>query len=105
MPTASERKRALTGDLMERVCERENLNRAYKRVKANKGAPGVDGMTVGALRAWLVGHKEELIEALRNGTYQPQPVRGVEIPKPGGGMRQSVKRLTRGATGHTVLSC
>jgi len=52
MPTASERKRALTGDLMERVCERENLNRAYKRVKANKGAPGVDGMTVGALRAW-----------------------------------------------------
>jgi len=87
-PAVSERKRALTGALMERVCERENLNRAYKRVKANKGAPGVDGMTVGDLRNWLVEHKEELIEALRNGTYQPQPVRGAEIPKPGGGMRR-----------------
>ena len=47
--TASNRERALTANLMERVCERENLNRAYKRVKANKGAPGIDGMTVGEL--------------------------------------------------------
>ena len=87
-PTASERKRALTGQLMERVVERENLNRAYKRVKANKGAPGVDGMTVGALRGWLAEHKEDLIASLLQGDHPPSPVRGVEIPKPGGGMRQ-----------------
>ena len=87
-PTASERERALTQDLMERICERGNLNRAYKRVKANKGAPGVDGMTVGDLYAWLVEHKEELIGSLLDGSYQPQPVRGKEIPKAVGGVRQ-----------------
>lgn len=87
-PAVLERKRALTAALMERVCERENLNVAYARVKANKGAPGVDGMTVRAMRDWLVEHKEELIASLLDGTYQPQPVRGVEIPKPGGGVRQ-----------------
>jgi RNA-directed DNA polymerase len=86
--TASTRKRALTDDLMERVCERENLNRAYNRVKANKGAPGIDGMTVGELLAWIKEHKEALIESLLEGSYQPQPVRGVEIPKPSGGTRQ-----------------
>ena len=87
--TASERERALTCDLMAQVCERDNLNRAYKRVKANKGAPGVDGMTVNDLYAWLVQHKERLIAALLDGSYQPQAVRGVEIPKVGGsGKRQ-----------------
>ena len=55
---ASEGNRALVTDtLMERICELENLNRAYKRVKANRGSPGVDGMTVGEPGAWLVGHK------------------------------------------------
>ncbi|MCK4374681.1 MAG: group II intron reverse transcriptase/maturase [Candidatus Brocadiae bacterium] len=73
---------------MERICERANLNRAYKRVKANQGAPGVDGMTVDDLYAWLVEHKEELVASLLGGSYQPQPVRGKEIPKPGGGVRQ-----------------
>ena len=86
--TASERERALTSDLMERVCERGNLNRAYKRVKANKGAAGVDGMTVDDLYAWLVEHKERLIASLLDGSYQPQEIRGVEILKPGGGVRQ-----------------
>lgn len=86
--TASDQKRALTGNLMEKVCDRGNLNRAYKRVKANKGSAGVDGMTVQDLRTWLVGHKEELVGSLLDGSYQPQPVRGVQIPKPGGGMRQ-----------------
>jgi len=86
--TAWEQERALTAHLMERVVERENLNRAYKRVKANKGAPGVDGMTVVALRGWVKGHKEELIGSLLSGDYRPGPVRGVEIPKPGGGVRQ-----------------
>ena len=86
--TALERERALTYDLMERICERGNLNRAYKRVKANRGAPGVDGMTVNDLYDWLVEHKEELVATLLDGSYQPQPVRGKEIPKPGGGKRQ-----------------
>ena len=80
--------RALTACLMEEVCRRENLNQAYRRVKANRGAPGVDGMTLRDLAAWLKEHKEALIAALLDGTYQPQAVRGVEIPKPGGGVRQ-----------------
>ena len=86
--TALNRERALTGNLMEKVCERENLNRAYKRVKANKGAPGIDGMTVGELHDWLKEHKEELVESLLDGSYEPQPVLGKEIDKPGGGKRR-----------------
>jgi len=73
---------------MERVVERDNLNRAYRRVKANKGAPGVDRMTIRDLRDWIAMHKEELVASLLDGSYRPQTVRGVEIPKPGGGMRQ-----------------
>lgn len=87
-PTASDPARALTDRLMEEVCRPENLNRAYRRVKANKGAPGVDGMTIAQLRSWLAAHKEELIASLLDGSYRPQPVRGVQIPKPGGGVRQ-----------------
>jgi RNA-directed DNA polymerase len=79
----------LTERLMEMICVPSNLNQAYKRVKANKGAAGIDGMTVNDLRGWIAEHKESLIESLLAGTYQPQPVRGVEIPKPGGkGVRQ-----------------
>lgn len=74
---------ALTKHLMERVCQPANLNRAYKRVKANKGSAGIDGMTVDALFGWIAKHKESLIESLLTGDYQPQPVRGIEIPKPG----------------------
>ena len=87
-PTASDPARALTERLMEEVCRPENLNRAYRRVKANKGAPGVDGMTIVQLRSWLAAHKEELIASLLDGSYRPRPVRGVQIPKPGGGVRQ-----------------
>jgi RNA-directed DNA polymerase len=86
--TALDQTRALTTSLMEEVCDRENLNQAYKRVKANKGSAGVDGMTVHQLKSWLAEHKERLIASLLDGSYQPQPVRGVEIPKPGGGVRQ-----------------
>lgn len=86
--TASDRTRALTDHLMERICERDNLNRAYRKVKANKGSPGIDGMTVGELAAWIATHRDELIASLLDGSYQPQSVRGVQIPKPGGGMRQ-----------------
>ncbi len=76
------------GDLMERLLDRDNLNRAYKRVKMNSGAAGVDGMTVDDMLPWLREHKEELLEGLRNGTYKPQPVRRLEIPKPDGGVRK-----------------
>lgn len=80
--------RALATDLMERVCERSNLNLAFRRVKANKGAPGVDGMSVDALGAWIAEHKDEFLASLLDGRYRPSPVRGVEMSKPGGGMRQ-----------------
>ena len=85
---ASTEMRALTTNLMEKVCERHNLNLAYRRVKANKGAPGVDGMTVGELSAWLKTHKDALKASLMDGSYQPNPVRGIEIPKSGGRKRQ-----------------
>ena len=86
--TALTRKRALASDLMERVSERENLNRAYKRVKGNKGAPGIDGMTVKELYGWLKEHKEGLIASLLDGSYERQPVLGKEIDKAGGGKRR-----------------
>ncbi len=86
--TALEQQRALTQDLMERVASSANLNQAYKRVKANKGSAGADGMSVRDLRPWLVDHKDALVAELVRGDYRPQPVLGVSIPKPGGGMRQ-----------------
>jgi RNA-directed DNA polymerase len=86
--TASNRERALTSNLMEKVCERENLNGAFKRVRANKGAPGIDGMKVEELYGWIKENKEELIASLLDGSYEPGAVKGVEIPKPGGGTRE-----------------
>ena len=78
-----------TERLMEEVCERENCKQALQRVKANKGSPGVDGMTVDELSEYLKQHGLKIGEQLRSGTYQPQPVRRVEIPKPeGSGMRK-----------------
>ena len=78
-----------TERLMEEVCELENCKQALQRVKANKGSPGVDGMTVDELPEYLKQNGLAIGEQLRNGTYQPQPVRRVEIEKPdGGGMRK-----------------
>jgi RNA-directed DNA polymerase len=74
--------------LMEEVCERENCLQAFKRVKSNKGSPGIDGMTVDALSAYLKEHWPAIREQLLAGTYKPQPVKRVEIPKPDGGVRQ-----------------
>ena len=74
--------------LMEEVCERENCKQALARVKANKGKPGVDGMTVQQLPGFLKQHWPAIREQLLNGTYEPQPVRRVEIAKPDGGMRK-----------------
>src|SRR6202162_247977 len=73
-----------TERLMEEVCELENCKQALQRVKANKGSPGVDGMTVDELPEDLKQHGLEIGEQLRNGTYQPQPVGRVEIPKRNG---------------------
>ncbi len=74
--------------LMEEVCERENLKEALRRVKANKGSAGIDRMTVGQLSDYLKEHWPEIREQLLNGTYEPKPVRRVEIPKPDGGVRK-----------------
>src|SRR6266571_2314383 len=76
---------ASTNRLMEEVCERENLKEALRRVKANKGSAGVDGMTVGEITGYLKQHWPAIREQLLSGTYKPQPVRRVEIPKPDGG--------------------
>ena len=73
---------ARTNRLMEEVCERENLKGALKQVKANQGSPGVDGMTVVGLKDYLKQHWPAIREQLLNGTYEPKPVRRVEIRKP-----------------------
>jgi RNA-directed DNA polymerase len=74
--------------LMEEVCERENLKEASRRVKANKGSPGVDGITVNQLDDYLEQHWPAIREQLLSGTYKPKPVKRVEIPKPDGGVRK-----------------
>jgi RNA-directed DNA polymerase len=79
---------ALPEQVMEEVCERENCLRALKRVKANKGSAGIDGMSVGELPGYLKQHWPGLREQLLRGTYRPQPVRRVEIAKPDGGVRK-----------------
>ena len=93
---------------MEEVCERENCKRALKRVKANKGSPGVDGMTVQELPGFLQQHWPAFREQLLNRTYQPQPVRRKEIDKPeewtkpyGAGGKQNYPRGTEKARGST----
>ena len=75
-------------DILSRILDKDNLNRAYKRVKANKGAPGIDGMTIEAALPWLRENHKELVERIRKGKYTPFPVRRVEIPKPDGGTRK-----------------
>src|SRR3954447_22161796 len=89
-PTAKrEPETPATGEsLMEEVCERENLEDAWHRVRSNKGSPGVDGRTIDETRAYLREHWPTIREQLLNGTYRPQPVRRVEIAKPDGGVRK-----------------
>ena len=86
MPIASLKSEPPTSNsqLMERILERENLVRALKRVRKNKGAPGVDGMTVDQLTGYLRRHWPKIKEDLTQGHYRPFPVRGKEIPKPDG---------------------
>jgi RNA-directed DNA polymerase len=79
---------ARTNRLMEEVCERENLKEALRRVKANKGSAGIDRVTVDGIADYLKQHWPAIREQLLSGTYQPKPVRRVEIPKPDGGVRK-----------------
>src|SRR5690242_7056466 len=79
---------APTDQLMEEMCERENLVRAWNRVRRNKGSPGVDGMTIDDAQGYLREHWPGIRSRLLQGTYQPQPVKRVEIPKPDGGVRK-----------------
>jgi len=84
----TERPAEATAHLMEEVGQRENLRKALKRVKKNRGSPGVDGMTVQQLPGYLCEHWPTIKDQLLQGTYKPQPVKRVEIPKPGGGVRR-----------------
>ena len=77
-----------TEQLMEEVCDRENLQSAWKRVRRNQGSPGVDGMTIEDAEGYLREHWPSIRSQLLDGTYQPQPVKRVEIPKPDGGVRK-----------------
>ena len=74
--------------LLEAILYKDNLNRAYKRVKANKGASGIDGMSVDEALPYLKEHQQELTDRIYRGKYTPSPVRRVEIPKPDGGVRK-----------------
>ena len=74
--------------LLEAILYKDNFNRAYKRVKENKGAPGIDGMTIEEALPYLKEHQRELTNYIYRGKYTPSPVRRVEIPKPNGGMRK-----------------
>src|SRR5215472_13458689 len=86
--TSGTERPASTNRLMEAVCERENLKAALQQVRANKGSSGVDGMTVVGLKDYLKQHWPAIREQLLNGTYEPKPVRRVEIPKADGGVRK-----------------
>ena len=85
---ALKRTEPMVSDLMEQVVDRENMIRAWKRVRANKGSPGVDGMTIGDLTGYLREHWPRIREEMLRGEYRPQPVKEVEIPKAGGGTRR-----------------
>ena len=75
-------------ELLEKILSKDNLNKAYKQVYRNKGASGVDGITVEELSSYIKEHKEEILWQIRNRKYKPQPVRRVEIPKENGKMRK-----------------
>ncbi|RRJ66879.1 group II intron reverse transcriptase/maturase [Paenibacillus oralis] len=87
--TRESRERDGAKDLLERILGRDNLNKAYKQVKSNHGAPGIDGMTVEEALPWLRENRNELLQSIREGRYKPSPVRRKEIPKPdGSGVRK-----------------
>jgi len=86
--TAPPRRNALTRHLMEDITSAANIERAWKQVKANKGSAGVDRRTIQTFLPWFAKNREKITVDLLTGRYQPDLVRGVQIPKPGGGVRQ-----------------
>ena len=86
-PAAADNSTPDPTDLMEAVIARENLVKALKRVESNKGAAGIDNRPVSELRPFLKEHWPQIRAELLNRTYRPSPVKRVEIPKPGGGVR------------------
>ncbi len=105
--TDTTNKQTHEGDLLGSILSWENLERAVKRVKSNKGAEGVDGMTVGDLDVWLSDNKDILLQRLQDGKYRPQPVRRVEIPKDNGqtrplGIPTVVDRVIQQAIGQVL---
>ena len=105
---ACEQERNLTAGLMDRIADPSNLQKAYRRVKANAGKGGVDGMEVKDLGKWMKENFQSLRDQLLRGSYRPSPVRGVQIPKPQGGYRQLgiptvIDRLVQQAV-HQILS-
>lgn len=106
--SACQEERTLTRHLMERIADPLNVTKACQRVVSNGGSSGVDGMEVGELKGWLGKNLNQLREQLLSGTYQPQAVKGVNIPKPSGGKRRLgipavVDRLVQQSI-HQVLS-
>ncbi|HEY5408397.1 MAG TPA: group II intron reverse transcriptase/maturase [Ginsengibacter sp.] len=106
--SACEAERTLTSHMMERIAGSLNVTKACQRVVSNGGSSGVDGMKVEELKEWLGNHLTKLQEQLLSGTYQPQAVKGIEIPKPNGGKRQLgiptvIDRLVQQSI-HQVLS-
>jgi len=85
---AGEPEYTFTSHLMEAILSSDNIKRAWQQVKQNKGASGIDNMTVGDFSGWYRNHGTDLISQLYSGTYRPQSVRQVEIPKPTGGIRK-----------------
>jgi len=85
---ASEQPRALAPDLMGAILCHDNIKQAYKQVKQNKGVAGIDQMPVGEFALWYASNGENLLSKLYNGSYHPQGVKQVEIPKPNGGKRK-----------------
>lgn len=82
-----EQQRTLTANILERIVDYGNLSKAYKQVRSNRGSSGIDGMEVDDLREWLGTNLRELQGSILEGSYRVNPVRKVEIPKPGGGLR------------------
>lgn len=86
---AGRQERALTDDLMRHVCSSDNIRKAYKQVKQNDGSPGVDGQGIRSFGEWYISNGNELLRSLLTGSYIPDAVKSVEIPKPDGkGTRQ-----------------
>lgn len=94
-----------TDNLLDTILRSDNLNAAYKKMKANKGAGGIDGMQVDELLPYLRSNQNELVEQLRKGKYKPNPVRRVEIPKEEKGKIKKTRCTHGGGQGDPTGNC